>query len=810
MNNVNAPPSVKHLYRTHSCGELRREHSGEVVRLSGRLSSCRRFGKLLFLDLTDQDGITQVLIDSPSGIKVLQNLPKHTSLRIDGWVALRPDCSRNPLLATGDIEVVYSAHAVLAAGEHSREFFPGGAKTILRRARALASIRRVLGGFGIVELSESALALPRLESRVESRTVLVQRTHQLALAGFDRWFAILGLHLHMELSFAEEEDIIGIIQTLLQVLAPEFDYSWIRSFQLVNSPFALPRGDGSASKFDLVVEGEVLGEGLVPNPSLVSLCAVMKQVGDLDARAQIAAMEEILPPQIPPHAGITLALNRLLDLVAGIELEYSWRPMRDWKSLVEIACGTPTEAICARLRILEMRDCAEIATRLLESRLAEPSEPLGVLQSLLPRFSMSEKDAITLLDLFPILRGGVLAKSPEQVFQFIWSLLGNENVKFLLSDPEALVALRGLIARGVVTDYKQLAHLNAATLKDLHAFLENRPEKKGIAFLRSLLATSANDFSTFVQTLVLTCEPLDHIPMLLDSVNDGFSTPNLFRMYAAIYPDRRQLFLLRAAIQRTAVRVLANRPLDSGALAHAFREATDRLSPLGADALDDAVTCELLYFIFKPINMDFREMTRYFDTIPDRVHDLEVMGMSFGGSAWDEGPGCYRFPLVDVYPSKNRSSFFAKASAGICTAADVDLFVRADHFHLNLVDCAEVRVVGNAQAYILEHNNTRVLLLRGINPAASYVTVKNAGAIVRAILVAAVQMAANSGLDEVHLSESLGIWNADSGRAEIRIILESLCSDLPVVELTAPFQIFTFGTNKLAIRKTFCLWKNRR
>ena len=103
-----------HEYRTHTCGELRPSHLNADVRLSGWLRNRRDHGGVLFIDLADHYGITQLIVAPGSPAHdLLETLPKETVIRIDGAVIEREAGQVNPNMATGAIEVRVSSADVL-------------------------------------------------------------------------------------------------------------------------------------------------------------------------------------------------------------------------------------------------------------------------------------------------------------------------------------------------------------------------------------------------------------------------------------------------------------------------------------------------------------------------------------------------------------------------------------------------------------------------------------------------------------------------------------------------------------------------
>src|SRR6185436_9976726 len=96
------------MYRTHTCGELRPEHAGQETVLAGWVHRRRDHGPLIFIDLRDRYGITQVVFDSataPEAHAIASEARAEYVLQVRGLVGRRPEEAVNPELATGAIEV---------------------------------------------------------------------------------------------------------------------------------------------------------------------------------------------------------------------------------------------------------------------------------------------------------------------------------------------------------------------------------------------------------------------------------------------------------------------------------------------------------------------------------------------------------------------------------------------------------------------------------------------------------------------------------------------------------------------------------
>lgn len=255
------------LYRTHTCGELRREQVGETVRIAGWIHSVRDHGGVIFIDLRDHYGITQVVIDPECAFyQALERWRVETVVRFDGTVVARTESTINPKLATGEIEVRASDMEILGEAEvipfqiAKDDGAPEAMrlkyrfldlrreelhKNIMLRSRVIAEMRRYMTAQGFNEFQTPILTASSPEGArdylVPSRLhpgkfyALPQAPQQfkqlLMVAGFDRYFQIAPCfrdedaradrspgefyQLDVEMSFVEQDDIFAVIEGLL-------------------------------------------------------------------------------------------------------------------------------------------------------------------------------------------------------------------------------------------------------------------------------------------------------------------------------------------------------------------------------------------------------------------------------------------------------------------------------------------------------------------------------------------------------------------------------------------------------------------
>ena len=263
-----------HPYRTRTCGELDKSGVGETVRLAGWVHRIRDHGGVLFIDLRDHFGFTQVLadLDSPVFAEV-EGLRAEYVIRVDGEVRLRDPELVNPKIPTGEIEVFIRELEVLGKAEElplpvfGDQDYPeetrlryrfldlrreGLRKRILLRSDVIASIRRRMTDSGFTEFQTPVLTASSPEGArdflVPSRLhngkfyALPQAPQQfkqfIMIAGFDKYFQIAPCfrdedpradrspgefyQLDVELSFATQEDVFGSMEPVLRGLFDEF------------------------------------------------------------------------------------------------------------------------------------------------------------------------------------------------------------------------------------------------------------------------------------------------------------------------------------------------------------------------------------------------------------------------------------------------------------------------------------------------------------------------------------------------------------------------------------------------------------
>ena len=263
-----------HKYRTHKCHELNHQDVNEVVRLSGWVHRKRDHGQLIFIDLRDHFGLTQVVVDSTNeNFKTIENISLESVITITGTVIERSLETKNKNLPTGDIEVNLSGLDILSKAEtlplqvNSDEDY--GEETrlkfryldlrrnrphanIILRSNVIQTIRNKMLELGFVEFQTPILTASSPEGArdflVPSRLnkgkfyALPQAPQQfkqlIMVSGFDKYFQIAPCfrdedsradrspgefyQLDLEMSYVEQEDVFEAVDPVIREVFEKF------------------------------------------------------------------------------------------------------------------------------------------------------------------------------------------------------------------------------------------------------------------------------------------------------------------------------------------------------------------------------------------------------------------------------------------------------------------------------------------------------------------------------------------------------------------------------------------------------------
>ncbi len=257
-----------HKYRTHKCNELRIENVNEQVKLSGWVHRKRDHGQLIFVDLRDHYGLTQVVVDSLNkNFSIFESLPLESVITVSGIVVERSDETINDNLPTGKIEINLSELEIISQskalplqvnsdedyGEETRLKFryldlrrSRPHKNIILRSNVIQTIRNKMLELGFLEFQTPILTASSPEGArdflVPSRLnkgkfyALPQAPQQfkqlIMVSGFDKYFQISPCfrdedsradrspgefyQLDLEMSYVEQEDVFQAVEPVIK------------------------------------------------------------------------------------------------------------------------------------------------------------------------------------------------------------------------------------------------------------------------------------------------------------------------------------------------------------------------------------------------------------------------------------------------------------------------------------------------------------------------------------------------------------------------------------------------------------------
>ncbi|MCK4120524.1 hypothetical protein HFK91_25415 [Ralstonia pseudosolanacearum] len=454
---------------------------------------------------------------------------------------------------------------------------------------------------------------------------------------------------------------------------------------------------------------------------------------------------------------------------------------------------------------------------------------LQIIESVLPAYNLPLNLVHRLLNTCQRIHPEWRVERPVNLFQMLWTLLGNASVKSLLDSSEvAIGVMEQLIEDRIISDKRQLLYLYPAALPALGTLLGSCADDERAALvvqLRTLMAQRPTLFATAAQTAAASWATRDEtahrlFDNLLRCAELGIATPLLMRLTSSLFGDPERLSELPRALRKTGETVFRNEELQLSAVAAAFFDAClpdlAESSRKAGLSVSPELGREILYYLYRPVTMDYAMFCDALCQLGDRTGDWASWGIVGHGEFWNGTLGCYEYWLdrgvgqigkVRLYVSKNVGSFFAKSTAGICTDINVELFNRADHYHLNIVDATDGRAAGNVQLYIGQGVGGRFLMVRGINPIQGYCINGGVDELVRCVLHAICDMAVFGEFSEVRLCEQNGLWNSDSSRAEVRACLKRLCAEMPLRPMERKFQLYEYYGRALTVSGYYRIWE---
>ena len=287
------------MYRTHRCGDIRKEHIGQRVDLAGWVEVVRDHGGVLFVDLRDETGITQVVFHDET---LLKGIAKETVVSVSGVVTERDPATVNEKIATGYVELVADSLTVLGACTRDLPFEVGAKdtnenirlkhrfldlrsealhKNIILRSKVIGHMRKLMEERGFLDIQTPILTASSPEGArdflVPSRKhpgkfyALPQAPQQfkqlLMVSGFDRYFQIAPCfrdedaradrspgefyQLDFEMAFATQDEVLEVCESVVADVFRTFSDKKITPTPFRRIPFAEAMAKYGSDKPDL-------------------------------------------------------------------------------------------------------------------------------------------------------------------------------------------------------------------------------------------------------------------------------------------------------------------------------------------------------------------------------------------------------------------------------------------------------------------------------------------------------------------------------------------------------------------------------
>ena len=292
--------------RTHNCGELNKNHIDQTVKLSGWVNSIRTHGQIIFIDLRDRFGKTQIILNSDELIKIGKTLSNEDVVYIEGKVSSRSKDLINPDLETGEIEVLVEKMIVLsnaeplpmsiqdrdASSEEHRLKYRylelrnnDLQKNIIIRHNTAQAVRNFLSDNKFLEIETPVLMKSTPEgardylvpSRVHNgRFYALPQSPQMykqlfMISGLDRYFQIVKCfrdedlrsdrqpeftQIDLEMSFVDEKDVRFIVEKLLTKVFKEVINIELKEFPILSYHDAIEKygTDKPDLRFGITIE----------------------------------------------------------------------------------------------------------------------------------------------------------------------------------------------------------------------------------------------------------------------------------------------------------------------------------------------------------------------------------------------------------------------------------------------------------------------------------------------------------------------------------------------------------------------------
>lgn len=810
------------------------KHKDQTITLNGRCEAVRQLGGMTFLRVASHYFSLQVIVLDAALRDATAQIRQADIVSVSGRLRIRPDAlkgSVDPKIHPDQYEVVLEQFSILFPAQKI-DLVPSPEAKIRRFHRhrrhqdsqLVALIRLHLERQGFVQLPPPASLGFHEQQRVrelialtdssecDSQLFSAYTTEQLMFGTQRFYFFIDGvgslpdlLHVviahHQPCPDAYEVVLSAIARQVVELFAPDTpwrldgaDVHWSTLMLQTHPSIHITDHIGelqSPEPFEQTARQRIAMRGRLKSAQgslndmastlSLSLDAVKRNLeGASPPRRGRALAQELQPCTDPEHADAYEAYSKLESKYQMLLVEQS---LQGFNPLQDIATA---------------RTSAQAALRYMEPALNH----YGIDQGMAQRFLSLQAQ------LHPESCG---AACPVELFQLLWTVLGNPSAKRLLDSNASRDRLLAVfVDQRILTDVRQLVFIHPGAIDALESLFEHLRDKDTQGRLRTLLrnviARTPTELATLLTTLAAMA-PADAIAAIAqtkkleNAVNHGLTTPYWLSRCLVCDDPASLVNELYLSNLKASQRVLGNNPLLP--------------LPTGGERDTSPALAETIYTIFRPITAGFSELNHTLCELRDHCAHVERAGLKRFNRGFVAHLQGYRYLInqqrkpydrIRIYLSKNAASFFAKSTTGICTDINRGLFERDDHFHLNIFSERRGRLVGNVQLYTLTIRNEPALLIRGINPIKHYATTALVDELLDCIIACATDLAAENEYAMVCVAQQNGLWNSNSNRPEMRAALARRLAHTEPLALDHPFHLYTYYSTPIYLSCVYPLW----
>ncbi len=715
---------------------------GTPVGFVGVITAVRCLGKVTFVVVRDTSSEVQVVVAGDLQ-KVIADRPPPFYATIQGVLGARPQADVRRDSPNGGVEVQATDLCLHIRGEQP-------------------------------------LARPRVDWRFDLADFLQSR-------GFKEANTLASLYAPSYADLLRSEDALGAAKQLACALGP---CQW---YLITPKGFYFGSCPSHVSELKVLVQVEEDSTG-------AGWCDALAETSWFDEHSAGEAPAaygtiECASPEAPVH---------LVNTIGYWRSRYAISHLRD--DLVALAARRP-KLDDGAVRILQER--LDRGQALLTA-ISGPGKRASIAPILrdLEEFDLHVEHTEVMLALFPSLEKKLARVSGDEQFELLWSILGHDHVKEVFSSPEAVERLTACVAAGMFTDFNVLRTLDPDTLESIHALTQNLEHTASVELISEMFAVAPGASASACYLMRELARSGAQWQRCVSVAQRGVISRLAFTAAAHGVASAEDISSWRAAVAHSSRFLFRNDPVDEAAC-WASIEASAEKYPWIRGVLDalprEGVVFDLIHLTYGHGLVAYDEASRMYAATSDCSDHWASAGFKFAGDRWNAAEGRFELTGLWLYPSKNRGAILSKSCSGICSARNMGLFHRADHFQFTLVNPSTLVACGSLQMYDLHRTEEqRLWVVRGLNPSEK-VEIDPLGFSYE-VLDTLASMAHHSEVDTLACADGVGLFSADSSRVSVRAILRRSETGARKVPFAAPLHIFDYHGRPVSIDHGWQIW----